>query len=220
MGFCLFNNVAVGAKFAQGSHGLKRILIIDWDLHHGNGTQHTFEEDASVLYFSTHQYPYYPGSGSLTQVGRAEGAGFTVNVPLAPGQDDTVYVNIFEQILRPVALEFEPELILVSAGFDIHTDDPLGGMHISPEGFAALTRSILATAEICCGGKVVLTLEGGYDLNGLTTSVRAVLNELSGRTQTDPAALVSPAARGDLEPMMQKVIEVHGGHWKSLNRSS
>jgi acetoin utilization deacetylase AcuC-like enzyme len=219
MGFCLFNNVAVGAKYAQRFHGLKRILIIDWDLHHGNGTQHTFEEDASVLYFSTHQYPYYPGSGALEQVGRAEGAGFTVNVPLAPGQDDTVYVGIFEKILRPVALEFDPELILVSAGFDIHADDPLGGMHITPEGFAALTRSILDTADACCEGKVVLTLEGGYDLKGLTASVKAVLNELSGQTKTDPAGFISATDQGDLEPMMQKVIHVHGGYWKSLTRS-
>ena len=220
MGFCLFNNVAVGAKYAQRFHGLQRILIVDWDLHHGNGTQHTFEEDSSVLYFSTHQYPYYPGSGALAQVGRAEGTGFTLNVPLAPGQDDSVYVAIFEEILRPVALEFEPELILVSAGFDIHTDDPLGGMNITPEGFAALTRSLLTTAEACCGGKVVLTLEGGYDLNGLKASVRAVLNELSGRTRTDPVGLISHGARGDLESMMQKLVQVHGMHWKSLNRPS
>ncbi len=219
MGFCLFNNVAIGAKYAQRFHDLKRILIVDWDVHHGNGTQHTFEEDASVLYFSTHRYPYYPGSGALEQVGRAEGTGYTINVPLAPGQDDTVYVGIFERILRPVALEFAPELILVSAGFDIHFDDPLGGMDITPEGFAALTRSILDTAETCCGGKVVLTLEGGYDLNGLTASIRAVLNELSGRTRTDPAGLLSRAPRGDLEPLMQRVIHVHGGYWKSLTRS-
>ena len=219
MGFCLFNNVAVGAKYAQRFHDLRRVLIIDWDLHHGNGTQHTFEEDASVLYFSTHQYPYYPGSGALEQVGREKGAGFTVNVPLTPGQDDRVYVRIFEKILRPIALEFDPELILVSAGFDIHTDDPLGGMRITPEGFAALTRSILDTAQACCEGKVVLTLEGGYDLTGLTTSVKAVLNELSDRTRTDPAGFITPADEDDLEPMMQKVIQIHGGYWKSLIRS-
>jgi acetoin utilization deacetylase AcuC-like enzyme len=216
MGFCIFNNVAIGARYAQESHHLKRVLIIDWDLHHGNGTQHSFEEDPSILYFSTHQYPFYPGSGAFREVGRGSGEGFTVNVPLSAGHGDGEFLGIFERILKPIALEFNPELVLVSAGFDIHGSDPLGGMRLTPGGFAGLTRSIMEIATKCCGGKVVITLEGGYDLTGLRDSVEAVLKELVGLTETNKEEIIPRGDRGKVEYALQQVVAAHGQFWKSL----
>jgi len=193
MGFCLFNNLAIGARHAQALHGIERVLVVDWDLHHGNGTQHSFEDDPSVLYFSTHQYPYYPGSGAFKQIGRGKGKGFTVNVPFSPGHGDAEYIGVFKKVLEPIALEFKPDLVLVSAGFDIYRDDPLGGMLVTPDGFAGLTRSVMDIADACCDGKVVITLEGGYDLTGLSESVKAVLKELAGLSADVHKHILSPA---------------------------
>jgi acetoin utilization deacetylase AcuC-like enzyme len=217
MGFCLFNNAAIGARYAQESHQVKRVLVIDWDLHHGNGTQHSFEADPSILYFSTHQYPYYPGTGAYEQIGKGKGEGYTVNVPLSVGHGDGEYAGIFENILRPVALEFDPELILVSAGFDIYQADPLGGMRVTPEGFAGLTRSILDMAEACCSGKMVITLEGGYHLGGLRDSVKAVLKELAGITKTDKEVLLSQGNKRALDHAVAQASRIHGKRWKGLN---
>ena len=169
-GFCLFNNVAIAAHYAQSKLGLERILVVDWDLHHGNGTQHCFEDDASVLFFSTHQAFTYPHSGCLREVGKGKGRGYTVNIPLLPGLGDGDYLVIFESLLTPIALEFKPDVILVSAGFDIHFNDPLGGMKVTPEGFAGMTRILLDIAAQCCRGKLVMTLEGGYNLEALRDS--------------------------------------------------
>ena len=216
MGFCLFNNVAIGARYAQEHLELHRVLVVDWDLHHGNGTQHSFEEDPSILYFSTHQYPYYPGTGSLTEAGKGKGEGFTVNVPLSMGYGDGEYVGIFEKILRPVTLEFNPEMILVSAGFDIYIEDPLGGMNVTPEGFAGLTQSIMGMANECCGGKVVITLEGGYNLQGLRDSVKAVLRELAGVSETSPTELLDKADQRAFEHVTNQVIDVQRRYWKHL----
>ena len=216
MGFCLFNNVAVGARYAQEHLKLNRILVVDWDLHHGNGTQHSFEEDASILYFSTHQYPYYPGTGSLTEVGKGKGEGFTVNVPLSIGYGDGEYMGIFEKILRPVTLEFNPEMILVSAGFDIYMEDPLGGMNVTPDGFAGLTQSIMHMANECCGGRVVITLEGGYNLQGLRDSVKAVLKELARLSETSTTAILNKADQRVLDYVTKQVIDVQRRYWKSL----
>jgi acetoin utilization deacetylase AcuC-like enzyme len=217
MGFCLFNNVAIGARYAQESHNLKRILVVDWDLHHGNGTQHSFEKDPSILYFSTHQYPYYPGTGDHNEVGIGKGEGFTVNVPLSTGHGDGEYVGIFEKILKPIALEFDPELILVSAGFDIYENDPLGGMLVTPKGFAALTRSIMDIAGTCCGGKIVFTLEGGYELTGLRDSLKTVLKELAGLSETHLEDIVSQGNQSALDRIASRVLQAHGRFWKSLN---
>jgi len=181
-GFCIFNNVAIGAMHAINKHGLKKILIVDWDLHHGNGTQHSFDDDPRVLYFSTHQYPYYPGTGSLQEIGRGKGEGYTINVPLSTGADDAAFVKIFRKILQPAALQYKPDFVLLSAGFDTYFQDPLGGMRVTPKGFAALTRIMLDIADSCCEGRFVVVLEGGYHVMGLAESIKAVLEEMRGDT--------------------------------------
>jgi acetoin utilization deacetylase AcuC-like enzyme len=180
MGFCLFNNVAIAAGYALKTHKLRKALIIDWDLHHGNGTQHSFYERADVLYFSTHQFPYYPGTGYVNEVGSGTGKGFTVNVPLSPGPGDAEYMQIFEDILEPIAMEYKPDIVFVSAGFDIYYQDPLGGMQVTPEGFANLAKIVLEFAKETCKGKVVFVLEGGYHLDGLRDSVKEVLKTMRG----------------------------------------
>jgi acetoin utilization deacetylase AcuC-like enzyme len=177
MGFCLFNNAAVAAAHAHAL-GAAKVAIVDYDVHHGNGTQHIFEADRHVLYVSTHQYPYYPGTGAADEVGRDTGLGFTVNVPMEAGSVDEDYQTVFARIVVPVLLQFEPDLIIISAGFDAHANDPLGGMRLSAEAFAAMTAELRGVAEECCRGRLVAITEGGYDLQGLGTSLDAVVGVL------------------------------------------
>ncbi len=215
-GFCLFNNIAVGARYATGKHGLERVLIVDWDLHHGNGTQHSFYEDADILYFSTHQYPYYPGTGVLGETGKGKGLGYTINVPLRPGAGDGEYLSIFRKILKPVALQFKPDIVLVSAGFDIYNQDPLGAMEVTPRGFACLTRVLLDIADACCGGKLVMVLEGGYNVEGEAASVRTVLLEMHGDTrltETDLDRIEAEKDRG-ADAFIRTVMERIKPHWQ------
>lgn len=171
MGFCFFNNVAIGAKYLQRRHGIGRVAIIDWDVHHGNGTQQAFYEDPSVLYFSLHQYPLYPGSGRACEQGSGAGKGYTLNCPLPVGSTDTDYLRVFQNDLMPALARFQPEFILVSAGFDAHRDDPLAGMAVTEAGFGDLTRLVMESAAQHCGKRLVSVLEGGYDLNALAASV-------------------------------------------------
>lgn len=210
-GFCIFNNVAIGAMYAITRHKMKRILIADWDLHHGNGTQHSFYDDNRVLYFSTHQYPYYPGTGAVSENGRGKGLGYTINVPLMAGADNTLYLDIFRKILQPAAMKFEPELILVSAGFDIHEKDPLGGMKVTPEGFACMTRVLMNIADACCRGRLVMTLEGGYHIKGQTEAVKMVLREMRDETQSETDKL-HPAGDGE-NLVIRRVIEQITLYW-------
>ncbi len=184
MGFCLFNNVAIGASYVIRTQNIKRVLIVDWDLHHGNGTQNMFYHSREVLYFSTHQYPHYPGTGSVKEVGIGEGTGYNINVPLPAGMGDTEYMKVFFEILQPVIAQFRPEFILVSAGFDPYWGDPLGGMDITPKGFAQMTRYLKESAELHSSGNIIFILEGGYNLEGLWLSTKEVVEELVEKKKT------------------------------------
>ena len=175
MGFCLFNNIAVAAAHAR-RRGLGRVLIVDWDVHHGNGTQEIFEEDPSVFFISLHQYPFYPGTGAASERGRGAGEGFTLNIPMRTGCGDVDYLTRFREKVVTAGKDFAPDLILVSAGFDAHARDPLGGMRLTTPGFAQLADELLGLARDTCGGKIVAILEGGYDLLALRNCVDAVAN--------------------------------------------
>jgi acetoin utilization deacetylase AcuC-like enzyme len=211
MGFCLFNNIAIAAEYAIEKHGLKRILIVDWDLHHGNGTQKSFYDRKDVLYFSSHQFPHYPGTGSFDEVGTGTGEGYTVNAPFPAGFGDAEYLAVYDRILKPIALEYRPELVLVSAGFDPYVKDPLGGMEVTGDGFGNIASIIRAIADAACGGKMLITLEGGYNPDGLREGVRSVLQALNGPVWTVPV-MGSPAA----EKVIRSIIARQKNYWKSL----
>jgi acetoin utilization deacetylase AcuC-like enzyme len=219
MGFCLFNNVAVAARYAQAKHGVSRVMIADWDLHHGNGTQWAFYDDPTVLYGSTHQYPYYPGTGSFDEVGKGEGVGFTVNVPLSPGHGDAEFAGIYRRIFAGIGKAFRPELVIISAGFDTYHGDPLGAMSVTPVGFALMTRILMDMAEETCEGKVLVALEGGYDLEGLRTSGKAVLQELTGRTSIPPDSTeIEAEGKSRVDLLVRRVQEAHGTRWQGAVR--
>jgi len=212
MGFCLFNNVAVAAKYAMANHGVERVLIADFDVHHGNGTEEAFYGDPSVLYFSTHQYPHYPGTGAVAENGVAEGKGTTVNVPLPAFCGDEEYRRAYAEVLAPVARRFRPQLMLVSAGYDAHRDDPLAAMQVTVDGFAAITGILKELAVELCGGRLLLSLEGGYHLQALAHSIRATLEVLLG-SPVSPDPLGRPQDRAparDIDPILDQVAAQHG----------
>jgi len=201
-GFCLFNNIAIAARHALKQHGLSRIMIVDWDLHHGNGTQHAFYDSDQVLFFSTHQYPYFPGSGALNETGRGQGEGYTINVPLQGGQDDAAFARIFNELVAPLAEQYQPELIMVSAGFDTYIGDPLGTMRVTEAGYAYMTRVLRELAAKLCHGRLVLVLEGGYDLGIMEQGVLACLGEMAGdQLLPDAAVAVLRRAAGPLRAL-------------------
>ncbi|MCL5256480.1 MAG: histone deacetylase [Chloroflexi bacterium] len=203
MGFCLFNNIAIATHHALGIEGINRVLIVDWDVHHGNGTQEAFYEDDRVMCFSVHQWPLFPGTGMVGEIGAGRGAGYNVNVPLPSGSGDPEYRRVFEEILDPLAERFRPDLVMVSAGYDAHWRDPLASMALSVSGFGELTRRVKSLAERFCGGKLVFTLEGGYDLQALPYSVLATVAAASGLEFPDP---LGPAASRSPAPAVDRVI--------------
>jgi acetoin utilization deacetylase AcuC-like enzyme len=207
MGFCLFNTMAIGAEYLKRTYEAKKIMIVDWDVHHGNGTQDAFYDDPSVLFISTHQFPFYPGSGAIDEIGMGAGEGFTINVPLPAGCADRQYLQVFQDVIVPAAQKFQPEWILVSAGFDPHRRDPLGGMGVSERGFGAMARTLLALADQYCTGRIGFLLEGGYDLTGLCDSVAAVLAEMQNPSPT--AIELLPQAASGIEPLLGKLLQVH-----------
>jgi len=217
MGFCLFNNVAIGARYGLKHLGLERIAIIDWDLHHGNGTQNSFYTTNQVLYISTHAYPYYPGSGSLGEVGAGEGEGFTVNVPLSGGQDDRAFARIFKEIVVPVTRQYRPDFILISAGFDTYFGDPLGTMAVTQQGYACMTRQIVDLAAEICAGRLLVVLEGGYNLRGLRDGILAVLAELSDQSECPgrvDEAVLQAIMDGEREvPIIRQVRDIAKRYW-------
>ena len=185
MGFCIFNNVAVAAKLALNKFSLNRVLIVDFDVHHGNGTQDAFYTDPKILYFSTHQYPFYPGTGWMDEIGSGEGKGATVNFPMAAGWGDEEYLRASEEVLVPLARRFQPQLILVSAGFDAHWADELAMMRVSIKGFAQMVMILKELAAELCQGRLVFTLEGGYNLQVIASSIKAVFDLLLGNSEID-----------------------------------
>ncbi len=216
MGFCLFNNIAILAKYLQSTHGIGRILIVDWDVHHGNGTEHSFYDDSSVMYFSTHQSPLYPGSGGIGSVGRGDGEGYTVDAPLSPGAHDSDFMYVLDEILVPISDQFEPDFVLVSAGFDTHHADALAGMNMSCSGFEQYAKVVKKIADKHCNGRIVVTLEGGYDLKALSHSVMGVFNALGdlGLKVSEPY----PAPRDSLSSSTKERVEhikaVQQKYWK------
>jgi acetoin utilization deacetylase AcuC-like enzyme len=210
-GFCLFNNIAIAARYALAEYKLERILIIDFDVHHGNGTQQTFYDDPKVMYISTHQYPFYPGSGDINESGSGAAKGTNINIPMPAGCGDDEYMQVFEQVIVPAARRFGPQLILVSAGYDNHWADPLALMELSVSGLAQIVGVIKGLADELCGGRLVLTLEGGYNLDALAASVKATFDVLLGNSAVDDP--IGPSPRhfkvANIERLIGAVKAIH-----------
>jgi acetoin utilization deacetylase AcuC-like enzyme len=209
MGFCLFNNIAVAASYALARYKLERILIIDFDVHHGNGTQGTFYDNPRVMYISTHEYPFYPGTGSVEETGSGAAKGTNLNIPLPAGCGDAEYLEVFEQVVIPAARRFNPQLILVSAGYDGHWADPLAMMNLSVGGFAKMTGIIKGLADELCRGRLVLTLEGGYHLEALAASVKATFDVLLGNATEDPLGTTPRRFAPDINSLIGEIKKVH-----------
>jgi acetoin utilization deacetylase AcuC-like enzyme len=212
MGFCLFGNVAIAAQAARKDRNLDRVLIVDFDVHHGNGTQAMVEDDPDVCFISTHQYPYYPGTGAAQETGRGPGVGTVINMPLSPGAGDQVFQQLYQQLLVPIAHRFAPDLILVSAGFDAHWDDPLAGLGLSLGGYAWIARNLLLLAGELCDGRIIFTLEGGYHLDVLSHGILNTFHALLGdETVEDP---LGPArwSEPDAAEYIASLRQLHGLH--------
>jgi acetoin utilization deacetylase AcuC-like enzyme len=211
MGFCLANNVAIAAAHAH-SRGIERIAIIDIDVHHGNGTQDAFYSEPDILYVSTHQYPYYPGTGRLEEIGEGEAAGTNVNIPLAAGSGDEEYATAFERVVEPIVRRFEPHLVLVSCGFDAHFADPLASMSLSASGYGDLASRIVRMAGEYSDGRLVVALEGGYDLTAIAWGARIVIETMLGETPAPDPLGRAPGGlpARDVDALLEEERRVHG----------
>jgi acetoin utilization deacetylase AcuC-like enzyme len=209
MGFCLFNNVAIAARYALAEYELERLLIIDFDVHHGNGTQETFYEDPQVLYISIHQSPFYPGTGNIEEIGSGTAKGTTVNIPLPAGCGDAEYLAVFEQVIIPVVTRFSPRLILVSAGFDAHQAEGLAYMKVSTTGFSRIAAIIKGLADKFCNSNLILTLEGGYNTETLATSIIAIFRVLLTDTGNKDLVDNPPLGTLDIAPIIRSIKEIH-----------
>lgn len=210
MGFCLFSNAAIGAAYALQKYKLSKVLVVDFDVHHGNGTQEAFYQRSDVLYFSTHQFPLYPGTGDFSEIGSGVGAGFTINFPLPARTGDATYNLVFEKAAVPIAESYRPDFVLVSAGYDAHVDDPLAGMEVTPRGFGAISQTLVTLAEKLCAGKVVFVLEGGYHLKGLQESALQSLDVLTGQKKQ----LGPWKPDTTFETVLEKSRKTLGSYWK------
>jgi acetoin utilization deacetylase AcuC-like enzyme len=218
MGFCLFNNVALGARYLQERHGMNKVMIIDIDLHHGNGIQNIFYDTDRVLYASMHHFPSYPGTGKFGEVGSGKGEGFTVNIPLGKGQGDEEFARIVYFVLNPIAQAFQPEFILVACGFDLYEHDRLGAMRVTPDGYGLITFFLLAIAEKVCRGRIAFIMEGGYSLRGIRECGYRVLQELCGVSNVDPKRLDKIVGSSPRKVFaMSKVMEVQSKYWPVFN---
>jgi acetoin utilization deacetylase AcuC-like enzyme len=213
MGFCLYNNVAVGAARAR-RRGIERVAIVDFDVHHGNGTQWIFYEDPSVLFVSSHQYPFYPGTGAASEIGRGAGLGLTINLPLEAGAGDADFDLVYRTVVHPILVEYRPSLLLVSAGFDAHEHDPLAGMQVTTSGFATLIARLTAAADTVCDGRIVFVTEGGYDTQVLAACCQHVIEIAGDGPVVAPDAVSGEARRG--EAALAEVRRIHAEYWPSL----
>ncbi len=209
MGFCIFSNVALAAKAAQMQRDLERIAIVDFDVHHGNGTQDVFEDDPSVLYASTHQYPHYPGTGRMDEIGRGEGTGTIINIPLSAGVGDEGFKKMYRDVLVPVVQRFQPQLLMVSAGYDCHWNDPLAGLGLSLTGMTWVAQTLVKLAEELCEGKIVFALEGGYNLDVLRAGAANSVKVLMGRDDLVDPFGVSPRREPDLAEYLETLKQIH-----------
>ena len=210
MGFCLLNNIAIAARHAQSRHGLEKVLILDYDAHHGNGTNDIFYADPSVLFISIHQYPFYPGSGALNEIGADGGRGATINIPLSAGHGDESYRRLFAQVVIPAIERFQPDLMLVSAGFDAHWVDPLASMQLTLAGYDQLARQCLKLAERLCDGRIIFVMEGGYDLRALAHGWSNIARALLGNDEiSDPYGSPQTGANSDIKPLTDQLRRIH-----------
>ncbi|NIS79385.1 MAG: histone deacetylase [Anaerolineales bacterium] len=209
MGFCLFNNIAIAARSAQ-SFGIERIMIVDFDVHHGNGTQDIFDQDATILYLSTHQAGIYPGTGYVHETGSDAGSGTVVNIPLPPRAGDHAFEAICEQIIQPIAARFAPDLLLISAGFDAHWSDPLAGLQLSTHGYFTLGRALKEIADAHCGGRMISMLEGGYDPQALNDNVLAIFHAMVGYSMIEDRLGSAPFPEPNIDSVLNHVRSAHG----------
>ncbi len=211
MGFCLLGNVPIATRYAQRKFSIERVMIVDFDVHHGNGTEAMLYDDPTTLFISSHQYPFYPGTGATSDTGIGNGTGYTINIPLEAGHGDKSYADFYEQIIWPAAERFQPELIIVSAGFDAHWLDPIAGMRLSLNGYAHLTRELIRMADKLCGGKIVFAMEGGYNLDALSHGIVNVAHALLGDDNiSDPLGAPKDTNEPDIKPLIRQLKSIHG----------